>query len=88
MLEIVAFCAPLTIESGPRVVFSELHVHSPLEPRSGGWLEAGDVAADFGHQVLGVEAELLEHAGVALGVDLVGQVLLGLLGLVSLALLV
>jgi hypothetical protein len=36
-------------------------------------------------QLLGVEAELLQQVGVLVGVDLVGELLLGLAGLVLLA---
>ena len=40
-----------------------------------------------GKQLLGVEPELLQQVGVLFGVDLVGQLLLGLIDLVALALL-
>ena len=38
-----------------------------------------------GKQLLGVEPELLQQVGVLFGVDLVGQLLLGLIDLVALA---
>ncbi len=44
--------------------------------------EAAEAAAELAHQVLGVDAVLLQHPGVLLGVDLVGQLRLGLRGLV------
>ena len=50
-------------------------------------LQARDAAAELGEHVLGLEAEPLEEAGVALGVDVVGQLLVGLIDLVALALL-
>src|SRR3954447_20343410 len=57
------------------------------ERRGCGWpypparLQA-ELAADAAEQVGGVDAELLELVAVLLGVDLVGQLLLGLLDLV------
>ena len=50
-------------------------------------LQTGDTATELGERVLRLEAELLEQAGMALGIDLVGQFLFGLLDLVGLALL-
>jgi hypothetical protein len=50
-------------------------------------LQTGDTATELGEHVLRLEAELLEQAGMALGIDLVGQFLFGLLDLVGLALL-
>src|SRR3954454_12508577 len=44
-------------------------------------LQARDVDAELGDHVLRLEAELLEQARMALGVDLIGQLLLGLLDL-------
>jgi hypothetical protein len=54
----------------------------------GGASQAGDVAAELGEHFLRVEAELLQEVGVLVGVDLVGQLLLGLVGPVGVALLV
>jgi hypothetical protein len=50
--------------------------------------QAGDVAAELGEHFLRVKAELLQEVGVLVGVDLVGQLLLGLVGPVGVALLV
>src|ERR671916_633166 len=50
-------------------------------------LEARQVAAELRQHVLRLEPELLEQPAVALGVDLVGQLLLGLAGLVLVAVL-
>jgi hypothetical protein len=49
--------------------------------------EAGDVTAELGKQLLRVQPELLQQVGVLFGVDLIGQLLLGLVDLVALALL-
>jgi hypothetical protein len=50
-------------------------------------LQARDAASQLGEHVLGLEAELLEQARVALGIDLLGQLLIGLVNLVGLAML-
>src|SRR6185436_16839191 len=47
-------------------------------------LQARD-AAELREDVLGLEPELREQAGVALGIDLVGELLLGLAGLAVVA---
>jgi hypothetical protein len=66
------------------------NMHSELRLRASGGagdLQARDAAAELGEHGLGLEAELLEQAGVALGIDLAGQLLLGHVDLVRLALL-
>ena len=50
-------------------------------------LQAGDTVTELGEHVLRLEPELLEQAGMALGIDLVGQFLFSLVDLVRLALL-
>jgi fermentation-respiration switch protein FrsA (DUF1100 family) len=52
-----------------------------------GDLQAGEVDADLRQHVLRLEAELLQQARVLLGIDLIGQLLLGLLDLVGLSVL-
>jgi hypothetical protein len=52
------------------------------------WLASGQAAGEPAQQLFGVQAEALEQAGVLVGVDLVGEFLVGLVSLVVLALLV
>jgi hypothetical protein len=64
-------------------------VRTPRRQRRGCFgSEARDICAtELGEQVLGLQAELLEQAGVALSVDLIGQLLVGVTDLVVLSLL-
>jgi hypothetical protein len=52
-----------------------------------GWLASGQATGEPAQQLLGVKAEPLEQVGVLVGVDLVGEFLVGLVSLVVLALL-
>ena len=51
------------------------------------WLASGQTTGEPAQQLLGVQAEALEQAGVLVGIDLVGEFLVGLVSLVVLALL-
>jgi hypothetical protein len=46
---------------------------------------AAQAAGELPHQLLGVDTELVEHSGIRVGVDLVGELGLGLGGLVVVA---
>ncbi len=71
-----------------QLLISEFREHG-IATYESGVLEARDAAAaELGQHVLWLEPELLQQAGVALGIDLVGQLLLRVLGLVGLPLLV
>lgn len=77
-------CAPGRQPLLPWTVFAE---RPRASPRAGLQSQlAGDAAGSSTEQVIDVDAELLQKAGVLIGVHLVGQLGLGLLRLITLAL--